>query len=49
MRGFGNHEAEKGSTVDEEEIDDETFRKNLSKDIVLAIDRDLNGTLNFNE
>lgn len=48
MAGFGKNELENGSPK-EPELSDEDFKKQLGDDLLIAMDRDLNGKLNFNE
>lgn len=45
MKGFGNIEPERGTTNEPEE----DFKKTIGKDIIIAVDRDLNSQINFNE
>lgn len=49
MAGFGEQEQEHGSTPSVDIPNDEIFKENLSKDLVIAMDRDMNGYINFNE
>lgn len=49
MRGFGNHELERGMTPVNKELSDDEFLDELVKDLMIAIDRDRNGRVNFSE
>lgn len=48
LAGFGQNEKEKGSPKDVKASDEE-FKKLMGQDLLVAMDRDLNGQLNFNE
>lgn len=49
MIGFGNHEEGGNVSINIEPDKDLAYKKRLQSDLLLAIDRDLNGMINFSE
>lgn len=49
MRGFGENEQERGSAEEDRVLDDASFKKELARDLMLAVDRDNNNKLSFSE